>query len=171
MITLDIPGVIQTNEDKISQDELYDINHMDLCTFIWWKTLILHSCTSVDLTVIVIDKVWVINSPHFGPCKLDPISSCHPNTSYQTLRVLLSLDYCTSHFFSFLETGNSLFISTRGYLSNCFPLLLHCQYSEVEEPLDLAIFTVYIYLCLTYSLRECVILAWVTTEYKWNPRR
>ena len=77
------------------------------------KTLILCTCMPVDVNVTVIGRVRVIKSPPLGPCELDLISNFHQNTSYQTLKVLLSLDYCAGQFIRFLETINNSFISTR----------------------------------------------------------
>ena len=117
MTKLDVPRVIQSNKDEASQGELYVKKYMDLCTVNCKessKTLILRTCTSVDLNVIVIGRVRVINSPPLGPCELDSISNFHQNTSYQTLKVLLSLYYCMGQFIRFLEIFNSSFISTRG---------------------------------------------------------
>ena len=117
MTKLDVPRVIQSNKDEASQGELYVKKYMDLCTVNCKessKTLILRTCTAVDLNVIVIGRVRVINSPPLGPCELDLTSSCHQNMCFQTLKVLLSLNYCGSHFMRFLETINNYFISTRG---------------------------------------------------------
>ena len=117
MTKLDVPRVIQSNKDEALKGELYVKKYMDLCTVNCKesrKTLILCTCMPVDVNVTVIGRVRVINSPPLGPCELDSISNCHQNTSYQTLKVLLSLDYCAGQFIRFLETVNSSFISTRG---------------------------------------------------------
>ena len=117
MANLDVRRVIQSDKDEASQGELYVKKYMDLCTVNCKesrKTLILRTCTSVDLNVIVIGRVRVINSPRLEPCELDSISNFHQNMSYQTLKVLLSLDYCMGQFIRFLEIVNSSFISTRG---------------------------------------------------------